>query len=172
MRKTALQITHDEVTKESLDRLISGHGVMRKGLRIAIIQGIYDNATITELSRRHHISRQGIYLLVERVNEHGLRGLDEERHPGRKSHLNLELKKELKNVLTKPPYESGYTQSRWDGPLLRRYLEEHHGISLGHSQVNNWFHALGFTLQRGRQAFTKADPIEQEHFIDDVKKTS
>jgi len=41
MRKTALQITNEEITRESLDKLISGHGVMRKGLRIAIIQGIY-----------------------------------------------------------------------------------------------------------------------------------
>jgi transposase len=172
MRKTALRITNEGVTRESLDRLISGHGVMRKGLRIAIIQGIYDNASITELSRRHHMSRQGIYLLVERVNEHGLHGLDEERRLGRKSRLNMELRKELNDVLMKPPYESGYTQSRWDGPLVSQYLKEHHGISLGHSQVNNWLHALGFTLQRGRQTFTKADPIEQENFIADVKKTS
>jgi len=172
MRKTGLRITNKEVTCESLNELVSGHGVLRKGLRIAVLQGLLDDASITELSRRHHVSRQGIYLIVGRVNEHGLHGLDEEKHPGRPGQLNPELRNELYNVLAKPPHMSGYMQSRWDGPLLGRYLEEHHNIRLGHSQLNRWLHALGFTLQRGRQAFTKADPHKQEQFVADVKKTS
>lgn len=172
MRKTALRITHEEVTRESLNALVSGHGIIRKGLRIAVLQALMDEASITELSRRHYLSREGIYLIVKRVNEHGLHGLDEEKRPGRPSQLTLELKKELTEVLNKPPHECGYTQTRWDGPLLSRYLEEHHDIHLGHSQINRWFHALGFTLQRGRQTFMKANPQEQERFVADVKKTS
>lgn len=162
MRKTALRILNEEVTRESLNELISGHGEIRKGLRIAILQGVMDKATITELSKRHYLSRQGIYLIVQRVNDHGLRGLDEVKRPGRPSQLNPELKKKLTDVLNRPPQESGYTQSRWDGPLFKRYLEEHHGIHLAHSQVNNWFHALGFSLQRGRLAFTSTDPEDRE----------
>lgn len=172
MRKTALQIIHGEVTKKSLNELISGHGVLRKGLRIAILQGLMDNASITELSRRHNVSRQGIYLIVRRVNEEGLRGLDEEKHPGRPGRLTPELRKELTEVLAEPPHASGYAQSRWDGPLMGRYLEEHHDIRLGHSQINRWLHALGLTLQRGRHTFMKADPLKQKMFVADVKKTS
>jgi len=172
MKKTTIWITHDGITCASLNELVSGHGAIRKGLRIAVIQGIMDRASVTELSRRHHLSREGIYLIVKRVNKHGLHGLDEEKRPGRPSQLNPELKKELTEVLNKPPHGCGYTQSRWDGPLLQRYLEEHHHIRLGHSQVNNWFHALGFTLQRGRHFYTKADLHQQEQFVAEVKKTS
>jgi len=172
MRKTNLRITHEEVTREALDTLVSGHGVIRKGLRIAILQGLMDGATPLALSRRHHLSREGIYQIVRRVNKRGLRGLDEEKRPGRNGQLIPELRKELSDVIANPPQEYGYRQTRWDGPLLNRYLEEHHDIHLGHSQINRWFHALGVTLQRGRQTFLKADPEEQKNFVAGIKKTS
>jgi len=171
MRKTSLRITHEEVNRESLDALVSGHGVIRKGFRIAVLQGLMDGASPLELSRRHHLSREGIYLIVRRVNEHGLRGLDEEKRPGRPGKLTPELRQELSDVLAKPPHAYGYRQTRWDGPLLNRYLEDNHAIHLGHSQINRWFHALGVTLQRGRQTFLKADLEEQREFLDGVKKT-
>lgn len=171
MRKTALTITHEEVTVDALSDLVSGRGKIRKGLRIAIVQGVMDKASITELSRRHRISREGIYLIIERVNLLGLRGLDEGKRPGRPSQLTPELRDELIGVLSRPPQENGYNQSRWDGPLLIRYLEERHDIHLGHSQVNTWFHALGITLQRGRHTYAQADPAQQEQFVAEVKKT-
>jgi hypothetical protein len=31
----------------------------------------------------------------------------------------------------------GYRQSRWDGPLVRKYLKEKHDIDIGRSQVIN-----------------------------------
>jgi transposase len=160
MRKTALRITHQEVTRESLNALVSGHGIIRKGLRIAVLQALMDEASITDLSRRHHLSREGIYLIVKRVNERGLHGLDEEKRPGRPGQLTPKLKKELTEVLNKSPHEFGYTQPRWDGTLLCRYLETHHGIHLGHSQINRWLHALGFSLKRGRQTLTRVNPEE------------
>ena len=172
MKKSSLRITHEEVTRESLDVLVSGRGVIRKGLRVAVLQGLMDGASPLELSRRHHLSREGIYLMVRRVNEHGLCGLDEKHRPGRTGKLTPELRKELFAVLAKPPQECGYRQTRWDGPLLNRYLEEYHDIHLGHSQINRWFHALGVTLQRGRQRFLNADPEEQKQFVAGVKKTS
>jgi len=172
MRKSNLRITHGEVTREALDALVSGHGVIRKGLRIAILQGLMDGATPLELSLRHHLSREGIYQIVRRVNTLGLRGLDEKKRSGRTGQLAPELRKELYDVLAKPPQESGYRQTRWDGPLLNRYLDEYHDIHLSHSQINRWFHALGVTLQRGRQTFLKADPEEQKDFVAGVKKTS
>ena len=171
MRKTKLMIIHPEVTSESLADFVSGRGPVRMGLRIAVLQGVMDKAPIDQLSRRHNLSRQGIYDLVNRVNEKGITGVEEEKRPGRPSGLTTELFDKLKEILLQPPTSQGYSQSRWDGPLIRTYLKEKHDIDIKHSQVNNWIHSIGLSLQRGRQKYSKADPEKQEAFVEALKKT-
>jgi len=170
MRKTKLTVTHPEVTSEKLADLVSGRGPIRIGLRIAVLQGVMDHAPIDQLSRRHHLSRQGIYDLVSRVNNKGITGVEEEKRSGRPSSLTREISDTLKEILLQPPMSQGYSQSRWDGPLVRTYLKEKHGIEIGHSQVNNWMHRLDFSLQRGRKKYRQADPEEQEAFVEALKK--
>jgi transposase len=96
-------VTHPEVTREKLDDFVSGHGPIRMGLRIAILQGVMDNAPIDHLSRRHNLSRQGIYDLVRRVNEKGLPGVEEEKRSGRPSSLTKKISDKLKEILLQPP---------------------------------------------------------------------
>jgi transposase len=172
MRKSQITITNDEITKERLSELVSGHGPVRIGLRIAIIQGILDHASIEQLSRRHQISRQAIYDLIERVNLLGINGLKEQHRCGRPSKLTAAIEHELKMILTAAPNQLGYQQSRWDGPLIKQYLKEKHNINIGKSQVNVWLHQIGYSLQRGRKKFRQADPVQQAEFIQDIKKTS
>ena len=138
MRKTKLMVTHPEVTDETLNKYVSGRGPIRMGLRIAILQGVMDNLQIDQLSRRHRISRQSIYALVKRVNEKGITGVEEEKRPGRPCSFTAEIEKDLKEILVQPPMNHGYRQSRWDGPLVRKYRKEKQDIDIGHSQVYNW----------------------------------
>jgi len=133
MRKTNLMIIHPEVTSKSLADFTFGRGPIRMGLRIAVLQGVMDKAPIDQLSRRHNLSRQGIYDLVNRVNEKGFPGIEEEKRHGRPSGLTTELSDELKEILLQPPTSQGYNQSRWDGPLIGTYLKEKHGIDIKHS---------------------------------------
>jgi transposase len=172
MRRSQITITNDEITIERLSELISGHGPIRMGLRIAIIQGILDHASIEQLSRRHQISRQAIYDLIERVNLLGIKGLKEQQRSGRPSELTAVIENELKLILTTAPNQWDYQQSRWDGPLIRQYLKEKHNINIGKSQLNVWLHHIGYSLQRGRKKFRKADPLKQAEVIQDIKKTS
>jgi transposase len=77
----------------------------------------------------------------------------------------------LKAILVQPPTNQGYRQSRWDGPLVRKYLKEKHDIDIGRSQVINWLHAVEFSLQRGRKKYNKADAEKQDAFVEDLKKS-
>src|SRR3972149_7888776 len=103
MRKTKLVVTHPEITSEKLYHFVSGRGPIRMGLRIAILQGVMDKAPIDQLSRRHNLSRQGIYDLVKRVNEKGITGVEEEKRSGRPSSLTTEISDNLKEILLQPP---------------------------------------------------------------------
>jgi transposase len=105
------------------------------------------------------------------VNEKGLPGVEEEKRSGRPSSLTTEISDKLKEVLLRPPTSQGYSQSRWDGPLVRTYLKEKHEIDIGRSQVNNWIHSIDFSLQRGRKKYSKANHEKQEAFVEALKKT-
>ncbi|MDI6786191.1 MAG: winged helix-turn-helix domain-containing protein [bacterium] len=172
MRKTKLIVTHPEVTDETLNEYVSGRGPIRMGLRIAVLQGVMDNAPIDQLSHRHKISRQSIYDLVKRVNEKGITGVEERKRPGRPSSLTDEIAKDLKEKLVQPPMSQGYRQSRWDGPLVRTYLKEKHNIDIRRSQIINWLHIIEFSMQRGRKKHNKADTEKQDVFVDTLKKAS
>ena len=172
MRKSQITITNKEITKEKLAELVSGHGPVRTGLRIAILQGILDQEPIEKLSNRHQISRQGIYNMIERVNRLGIIGLEEQKRSGRPSNLTTVIEQDLKLILAATPLQFGYKQSRWDGPLIKQYLTDKHNLSIEKSQVNVWLHQLGYTLQRGRKRFNQADLKQQQDFTQDIKKTS
>jgi len=75
MGKSRLMVTHPDITNDLLDEYLSRQS-LRIGLRIAILRGVIDKVPIDQLSRRHQMSRQGIYNLVKRVNEKGIKGLD------------------------------------------------------------------------------------------------
>ena len=85
--------------------------------------------------------------------------------------MTSEISNNLKEILLHPPTSQGYSQSRWDGPLVRTYLKEKHEIDIGRSQVNNWIHSIDFSLQRGRKKYSKADHEKQEAFVEALKKT-
>ena len=97
--------------------------------------------------------------------------LKEEKRSGRPSSLTTEISNNLKEIMLQPPTSQGYNQSRWDGPLVRTYLQEKLGIDIGRSQVNNWIHSIDFSLQRGRKKYSKADPEKQDAFVEALKKT-
>ncbi|HVO67695.1 MAG TPA: helix-turn-helix domain-containing protein [Syntrophales bacterium] len=75
MGKSRLKVTHPDITHNLLDKHPSRQ-CLRIGLRIAILRGVINKVPIDQLSRRHKMSRQGIYNLVKRVNEKGIKGLD------------------------------------------------------------------------------------------------
>ena len=50
MRKTKLTVIHPEVTSQKLADFVSGRGPIRIGLRIAVLQGVMDQAPIDQLS--------------------------------------------------------------------------------------------------------------------------
>lgn len=75
MGKSKLMVTHPDITRDLLDEYLSRQ-CLRIGLRISILRGVIDKVPIYQLSRRHQMSRQGIYNLVKRVNGKGIKGLE------------------------------------------------------------------------------------------------
>ncbi len=68
------------------------------------------------------------------------------------------------------PRELNYEFSNWEGKSVAEHIHIKFGVVLTVRTVQKLLHALGFTLQRPKYKFPKADPEKQEEFIRDFKK--
>ena len=171
MGTSKLMITHPEITHDFLDEYLSRQHPARVGLRIAILHDVMDRVPIYHLSRLRNMSRQGIYNLVKRINKEGIMGL-EDQHLGRPGKLTAEIAADLKKILTQSPMDQGYTQSRWDNPLVRRYLKERHGITIGRAQLINWLHTIDIPVKLARKKYEKAASERRRSFVDYLNQLS
>ena len=115
-------------------------------------------------------SRNTVQAWVKLFNEGGLEAIAPESPPGRPSRLSDEQKEELKTDVMTPPRELGYDFSNWEGKSVAEHVHIKFGVSFTARNAQKLLHALGFTLQRPKYKFPKADPEKQEEFIRDFKK--
>jgi len=101
----------------------------------------------------------------------GLKALAPKVSPGRPSRLSLEQKEELKNDVLTHPRELGYDFSNWEGKHVSKHIKNKFGVLLKVRQCQYLLHELGFSLQRPRYAFPKANRDKQERFVQEFKKS-
>jgi len=106
---------------------------------------------------------------IKKLNQTGdLESLRDEKRSGRKTRLNDTQKTELKEILQRPPEESGMSSNLWDGKTLSAYIEKRYGIILKVRTCQTLFHKLGFSLKRARPTVSKGDAQKKA----ESKKTS
>ena len=129
----------------------------------------FQNCTkVAELVKK---SRRTIQLWVNAFNEGGLEAIVPNTPPGRPSRLSEDQKKELKTDILTHPRELGYEFSNWEGKSVSEHIKTKFGVLLKVRQCQYLLHELGFSLQRPRYKFPKADPEKQKEFIQNFKKS-
>ncbi|HEU4751627.1 MAG TPA: winged helix-turn-helix domain-containing protein, partial [Armatimonadota bacterium] len=100
--------------------------------------------------------------LVRRYNEGGPAAMGDRRHhnPGQPRLLTPAEEQELAVDLLGPPPDGG----QWNGPKVRRWMEERVGRALDTSRAYELLHRLGWSVQRPRRRSVQADPAAQERF--------
>ena len=147
MRQTKLSLTNPEITRDGLRNNLNLYPNARIGFRIAILQEVLNNEEIKTISDRHNFSRSQIYKLVERVNKHGLAGLFDDPHTGRKQRITLEQKEGLRSVLSQKPIKKGYAQPEWDGPLVVKYLKDVLNLEYSIRHAQRLMKSLGYNVR-------------------------
>ena len=123
--------------------------------------------TVAELIKK---SRNTVQTWVRIFNEGGLEAIAPNTPPGRPSSLSQDQKEELKLDILTHPRELKYEFSNWEGKNVSEHIKKRFGVSLKVRQCQYLLHELGFTLQRPKYKFPKADPEKQEEFVRDFKK--
>ena len=129
----------------------------------------FKNCTkVAEIIGRH---RSTIIRWVKMFNEEGIDDLVPSISPGRPSRLSEIQKEALRQDILTHPRELGYDFSNWDGKSVAHHIKHKFGVSFKVRRVQYLLHELGFTLQRPRYRFPRADPIKQQEFIGELKKS-
>ncbi len=123
--------------------------------------------TVAELIKK---SRRTIQTWVKIFNESGLEAIAPNSPPGRPSRLSQDQKEELKLDIMTHPRELNYEFSNWEGKSVAEHIHIKFGVVLTVRAAQKLLHALGFSLQRPKYKFPKADPEKQEEFVNSFKK--
>lgn len=115
-------------------------------------------------------SRSSVQAWVKTFNEGGLEAIVPKSPPGRPSRLTETQKMILQSDVATHPRALDYEFSNWEGKSVSEHIKNKFGILLKVRQCQYLLHELGFTLQRPRYKFPKADPEEQRKFLQEFKK--
>jgi transposase len=119
-----------------------------------------------------NVTRETVRQWRIRLSKEGIKGLKAKTGKGRKTALTQEIEMDLKQQVLKSPNELNYKRAIWDGKLVCKYIKDKYSLTIAVRTAQNWLHKIGFTRQRPRYKFNKADEALNEQFKIDIKKTS
>jgi transposase len=165
-----LQITRSSPDHDDLVELYKKERKSKLKERYQALYLMIEIQNCTKVAELIKKSRNTVQTWVNLFNEGGLETIAPESPPGRPSGLSDEQKEELKADVMTHPRELGYDFSNWEGKSVAEHVRVKFGVSFTVRNAQKLLHALGFTLQRPKYKFPKADLEKQEEFIRDLKK--
>jgi len=165
-----LQITRNSPDHDDLVELYRKEGNPRKKERYQALYLLCEGNNCTEVAKILKRSRRTILNWLHAFDEGGLDGIVPTLPPGRPSRLTDEQKVVLRDDVLSHPRELGYEFSNWEAKNVAFHVSEKFDVEMGARQAHRLLHELGFTLQRPRYRFKKADPKQQEEFVQEFQK--
>jgi transposase len=77
----------------------------------------------------------------------------------------------LTAVLNAPPSEAGYDHPAWRPELVLDYITQTFGVEYSLAHMYRVLERAGLSRQTARPRHYEADPVEQQRFRDDLKKS-
>ena len=165
-----LQITRSSPTYNELVELYKKEKRAKLKVRyhaLVLMLDFQECKVVAELVKK---SQRTIQLWINAFNNGGLGAIVPKLPPGRPSSLTEEQKELLKTDVATHPRELGYEFSNWEGKNVAHHINQRFNVDLSVRQAQRLLHELGFSLQRPRYKFPKADPEKKKEFLNDFKK--
>lgn len=166
-----LQITRSSPDYQKLVELYKKEKNSKMKERYHALILMHELRNCTKVSDIIKKSRTTIQKWINTFNIHGIEGIIPRSPPGRPSKLSNQQKELLKIDVLTHPRKLGYEFSNWEGKYISEHVKNKFGVLLKVRQCQYLLHEMGFSLQRPRYAFPKANKNIQEEFIHDFKKS-
>lgn len=155
-----------------LEKWINAESDRKIAIKCKALIALTKGVSVTNVCIVLDISRETLSQWRKQISKEGVSGLCAKSGRGRKSGLTKQIEEDLKIQVLKTPSELGYRQAIWDGKLVCKYLTDKYSLTIAIRTAQDWLRKIGFTRQRPRYHFNKADPELNEKFMSDVKKNS
>lgn len=99
---------------------------------------------------------------VQRFNEAGLAGLEDQPRSGRKATHSREVRSALISLALQKPRTLGYPFELWTLERLQSAFKERHGLHLSDSTIWTWVAEEGFQWKRQQSWFHEAEQHDPE----------
>jgi transposase len=163
-----LRIADADIMSVAIQQEISRSEEARYDHRLHGLLLVCKGHTCTQVAEMFGEERRTVQRWVNRFESHGLEGLREGERTGRPGRIHEKQWEQLGRDLRTPPRRFGFTQTMWDGQLVREHLRRHYRIKLGVRQCQRLFGQMGFRLRKPRPMVGQADEVAQRAF----KKTA
>jgi transposase len=158
------------INASELELWIQGDANRQNAIKCQALIALTKDISVTAVCAVLGITRETLRQWRKRLSKEGIDGLTAKAGKGRRTGLTKQIEADLKIQLLKTPSELGYTQAIWDGKLVCKYIKETYSLTIAVRTAQDWLHKIGFTRQRPRYSFNKADQQINEQFKADVKK--
>ena len=165
-----LQLTRSSPDHDKLVELYKKETKVKLKERYQALYLMIEMGNCTKVAELIKKSRNTVQAWVKLFNERGLEAIAPNSPPGRPSRLSDDQKEEIKADVMRHPRELDYDFSNWEGKSVAEHIHIKFGVSFSVRAAQKLLHALGFSLQRPKYKFPKADPEKQEEFIREFKK--
>src|SRR5919205_818671 len=79
--------------------------------------------------------------------------------------LSADQQAELKAAIQVPPRAVGIELADWNWKVVRAFVDQRFGLTLGRSSCRNYLHRLGFVLKRPKTRLVKASADKRARFV-------
>jgi len=152
-------VTPEEVEKNQ--RSAKDHWIWKRAEIIRLAAAGYNNREIEEITG---IDEKNVRLWIDRFNAGGFAGLYRRKGGKREGKLSKQQIEELKQVLNKPPSESGYDYVAWTVKLVWQFIQDAFGVSYAYRYIYRLIKKIGFKLAKPYVTHVKQDEKEVEKF--------
>jgi transposase len=129
--------------------------------RLNAILWLADGVTIEEVANRLGISARQVRKWLKTYDVHGLDGLCVLHYKGRKCQLNDAQTAELKQEIAKGQFNTALQIVDW--------IDKHYQVRYSESGVKELLKRIGVSYHKVTGFMWKADPVEQEEWLDDYR---
>lgn len=160
-------------SSETIKGLIKRDERYTLGIRLYAVYQVSLGQSSRKLEELYQTSFKQITNWVHRFEKEGITGLIDKPGRGRKSSLTQDQMKKLSVLIeTESPTSYHYNTENWTGPILIDWIKNNFGLEFKKAQIYNIIKKLGFTYQKAKGFYPESDPVAQEEFKENLKKTS
>lgn len=150
---------------------------------------LYDNETKTKQKKRYQamyllsknydvesvsdivgVSRRMINKWVNQYLKKGLEGLLIKKYKGAKPKIDIDVRKEIINLVQIPPRKIGFNFSSWNTKTIKIWLNQAKEIEITKPRIFQILKEEKFSWKKGEHKYILADEKEQKKFIRRVRK--